>query len=440
MPFHGPASTVALGALTPAERIAAVADRGSVRSVDASLDAPRPSPHLARWGIAAQDDDGIVVARATIDSAHVFFAAQDERFLGGSAGANHADALRRLFELGRAERPAAVVLLAASGGVRLHEANPAEWALARALAALLDLRAAGVPVLVVGVGDVFGGASVLACAAARTALLPGVRLGLSGPAVIETARGRNELDARRSATVARVFGAERARLPVTSNCSPTAPTRVRRLIARGHRRVDFAGAWVQAMQVRLGARLADDFRAGTPANRSGPTGGGRPSLPSLPQNLASLYAIAAPVDPAGWLSRLPDGRTWLCRPLGSGSFGPVEAHALDASLLANFAVGGSDPAPTLLLLGDSAGHEVSLRAEALCVSQYLAQHAAVLALLRARGVRLVGFSRVSATARNSSRMCCRRRRSARSRTHGSSRWSPPRSLASPAFRNASSRR
>jgi hypothetical protein len=56
-----------------------------------------------------------------------------------------------------------------------------------------------------------------------------------------------------------------------------------------------------------------------------------------------------------------------------------------------FARNDVDPGPTLLLLGDSAGHEVSLRAEALCVSQYLAQHAAVLALLRARGVRLRGL-------------------------------------------------
>ena len=44
-----------------------------------------------------------------------------------------------------------------------------------------------------------------------------------------------------------------------------------------------------------------------------------------------------------------------------------------------------------MLLGDSRGHEVSRRAEALCVSQYLAQHAAVLALLRAQGVRLRGL-------------------------------------------------
>ncbi len=186
----------------------AIADPGSVGPVDASFDAPRPSPHLARWGIAPQDDDGVVIARAAIRGAPVLIAAQDERFLRGSAGANHAEALRRLFERARVVRPAAVVILAASGGVRLHEANPAEWSLARALAALLDLRAAGIPVLAVCVSDTFGGASVLACAAERTALLPGTRLGLSGPAVIETAHGRTEVDAGDAGAVAALFGAE----------------------------------------------------------------------------------------------------------------------------------------------------------------------------------------------------------------------------------------
>ena len=48
-----------LQSLSPHARIDAVADPGSVAPVDAALAAPRPSPHLARWGIAAQDDDGI---------------------------------------------------------------------------------------------------------------------------------------------------------------------------------------------------------------------------------------------------------------------------------------------------------------------------------------------------------------------------------------------
>jgi malonate decarboxylase beta subunit len=230
----------------------------------ASFDAPRPSPHLARWGIAAQDDDGIVVARARIDGAPVLVAAQDERFLGGSAGANHADTLRRLFELARAERPAAVVILAASGGVRLHEANAAEWALARALAALLDLRAALVPVLVAGVGDVFGGASVLVCAAQRIALMPGVRLGLSGPAVIETARGRGELDAGDAATVARVFGAEARAAAGHVELLADSADDVRRWIARGLAEPTPLAAWVQAMQARLAARLPTLSAPGLP--------------------------------------------------------------------------------------------------------------------------------------------------------------------------------
>ncbi|HET7032963.1 MAG TPA: carboxyl transferase domain-containing protein, partial [Casimicrobiaceae bacterium] len=98
-----------LQSLAPRERIAALADPDSVRPVEAALEAARPSPHLARWGIAAQDDDGVVVARATMRGAPVLIAAQDERFLRGSVGANHGDALRRLFEVARAERPHAVV-------------------------------------------------------------------------------------------------------------------------------------------------------------------------------------------------------------------------------------------------------------------------------------------------------------------------------------------
>src|SRR6185369_10421957 len=153
------------------------------------------------------------------------------------------------------------------------------WALARALVALLDLRAAGVPVLVAGVADVFGGASVLACAAARIALIPGVRLGLSGPAVIETARGRSELDARDAATVARVFGAEaRAGAGDVELLADSADS-VRSWVARGIEEPTSLAAWVQATQVRLAARLADDFRTETSASLSASARVAPPSLP-----------------------------------------------------------------------------------------------------------------------------------------------------------------
>ncbi|HEY4139576.1 MAG TPA: carboxyl transferase domain-containing protein, partial [Casimicrobiaceae bacterium] len=147
-------------ALRPLERIVALADGGRATS----LDSARPSPHLARFGVQPQPDDGVATARIEIGGKTVLVAAQDESFLRGSVGANHGDALRSLFAKAVHDRAAAVVLLAASGGVRLHEANAAELSLARALRAMLDARIAGFVALAVAVGDVFGGTSILACA------------------------------------------------------------------------------------------------------------------------------------------------------------------------------------------------------------------------------------------------------------------------------------
>jgi malonate decarboxylase beta subunit len=377
--------TVALRTLDAAHRIAAIADPGSVGSVNPQLEAARASPHLARWGIAAQDDDGLVVARGILDGAKVFIAAQDERFLGGSAGARHSEALRRLFEQARAEHPAAVILLAGSGGVRLHEANAAEWELARALSALLDLRAAGVPVLVVGVADVFGGMSVLACAAERIAMLPGVRLGLSGPAVIETTRGAGELDARDAAAVAQVFGAEARAAAGHVELLRDQAVAVRQWVAeRSRESIPFA-TWVLDRHKTLEKRLASEAEG---AGVDSP----RVFVPqtSLPSNLASLFAKTAPVDATGWLARVDDAPIFLCRPVGATTLGACEAHGLDAALI-DHVLPAAAGRPTVVLVGDSRGHEVSRRAEALCISQYLAQHAAVLASLRARGVRLCGL-------------------------------------------------
>jgi biotin-independent malonate decarboxylase gamma subunit len=111
----------------------------------------------------------------------------------------------------------------------------------------------------------------------------------------------------------------------------------------------------------------------------------------LPRRLASLYANANAVDRVGWLWRMADHPVWLSRPFGVGTFGPREAHGLDAALLAHLADGTAETPRTVFLVGDSYGHETSREAESLCVSQYLAQHAAVVALLRTRGVRVRGL-------------------------------------------------
>jgi malonate decarboxylase beta subunit len=350
----------------PRERIVAVADRGAVES----LDTPRASPHLARFGVAAQDDDGIAVARIAVEGAPLLVAAQDARFLRGSVGANHGAALQALFDQARDERPVAVVLLMASGGVRLHEANAAELSLARALRALLDLRACGVPVLAIAVGDVFGGASVLACAADRLAMLPGTRIGLSGPKVIESVHGKWELDATRAKDVDAVFGAAaRSRAGDVD------------LVANDR---DALRAWVR---VAAGSRvpLAEHVihAHATLAKRAPPP----PPPPPFP--LLSRLKGARRIDEAGWLWRA--GPMFLTTPAGGLAFGAGLVHALDTALLAHPCADRGDAAATLVVVEDSAGHEVSRAAEMRFAPRWLAHHAAVLALVRSRGRRLTGL-------------------------------------------------
>lgn len=352
--------------MEPASRVVAVADGGVVEWFAAA----GASPHLARFGIAAREDDGIVAARAQVDNARVIVAAQDERYLAGSVGERHGKALEALFRTARQERAAGVVLLLASGGVRLHEANAAELALARALSALLDARASGIAVVAIGVASVFGGTSVLACATDRVALLPGTRIGLSGPKVLESVHGKWQLDADSPRDVDAVFGADARNAAGLVELLADDSDAARAWIARAvHEREDFTSA-VVAMHARLGRRVA-----GEPAH-------------AAPFDELPCFEGSVPVDNGGRLWRSP--ACWLTRPSPGATIGPADAHESDAALLAHVATDSDTRAP-LVLVEDSAGHAVSRAAEMKLISQFLAHHAAVLALLRARGRHLIGL-------------------------------------------------
>lgn len=348
-------------------RILALADRESVEF----LPPAGASPHLARFGIAAQDDDGVVTARVRVGGAPMLVASQDARFLGGSVGAHHAKALQAVFAAARAESAAAVVLLLASGGVRLHEANAGELGLSRALMELLDTRAAGIPVLAIAVGHVFGGASVLACAADRLAVLPQVRIGLSGPRVLESVHGKWELDSDDERDVDLVFGAlSRTRSGYTELVADD-PEALRAWVVSAARQHESFETQIYAAHTWLATRVAADVAQ-------------PPAFEALP-----CFDGATPVDPGGRLWRHP--RCWLTAPTSGTAVGPAEAHALDSALLLHVAGARSAAPEPLVLVEDSAGHAVSRAAEMRFVSQYLAHHAAVLALLRHRGRRLVGL-------------------------------------------------
>jgi hypothetical protein len=273
----------------------------------------------------------------------------------------------------------------------LHEANPAELALARALSALLDLRQSGVPVLAIGVADTFGAMSVLVSAAERAGLLPGTRLGLSGPAIVEMMHGKDEFDATDAGAVAGLYGAEARMHAGQFELVADDHESLRAWIAASLAATRPFGDWVRTMQDRLARRLVAATVPGVPESDARAVDAATKPIAPLPRMLASLYADAKAVDRVGWLWRMTDRPVWLSRPFGVGTFGPREAHGLDTALLAHLAADAGDEPRTVFLVGDSYGHETSRAAEALCVSQYLAQHAAVVALLRAHGVRVRGL-------------------------------------------------
>ena len=166
------------------------------------------SPHLPLLDTPVAFDDGAIVGIGTLDGHVVFAAAQEGGFMGGAVGEVHGAKLTGLFERALVERPAAVLLLLESGGVRLHEANAGLIAVSETMRALLDARAAGIPVIGLIGSSVgcFGGMGLIAACCDTIVMSEEGRLGMSGPEVIETKHGVEEFDSRDRALVWRTTG------------------------------------------------------------------------------------------------------------------------------------------------------------------------------------------------------------------------------------------
>lgn len=166
------------------------------------------SPHLAQLGVPAAFDDGVAIGAGRLDGHMVFVAAQEGEFMGGGVGEVHGAKLVGLLRRAVRDRPTAVLLLAESGGVRLHEANAGLIAVSEVMRAILATRAAGVPViaLVGGTFGCFGGMGIASRLCDAVVMSEEGRLGLSGPEVIETTMGVEEFDSRDRALVWRTVG------------------------------------------------------------------------------------------------------------------------------------------------------------------------------------------------------------------------------------------
>jgi malonate decarboxylase beta subunit len=207
-PIPSPAAPVVSYAECSArERIARLLDPGSFHEWLPPAERVT-SPHLAQLGVPCAFDDGVAIGRARLNGRPVFVAAQEGEFMGGGVGEVHGAKLVGLLRRALRDRPDAVLLLAESGGVRLHEANAGLIAVSEVMRALLDVRAAGVPVLVLigGANGCFGGMGIVARCADHVVMSDMGRLAMSGPEVIEASHGVDEFDSRDRALVWRTTG------------------------------------------------------------------------------------------------------------------------------------------------------------------------------------------------------------------------------------------
>jgi malonate decarboxylase beta subunit len=197
------------------ERARAVLDPGSFRELLGPFDRVK-SPWLPLQGIVAQADDGVVLARGTLDGRPALVAAIESAYQGGSmgevSGAKIAGALELACRDCEQGTPVLPVLLLETGGVRLQEANLGLAAIAEIHAAIVALRR-HVPVVgvVAGMVGCFGGMSLAAALCSRLIVTRQARLGMNGPEVIEQEAGIAELDAADRALIWSLIGGEQRR-------------------------------------------------------------------------------------------------------------------------------------------------------------------------------------------------------------------------------------
>lgn len=182
------------------QRAHALLDEGSYRELLDPFEGVM-SPWLGAQGIVPQADDGMVVAKGTINGKPAVVVAIEGTFQGGSmgevSGAKMAAALELAAEDNRNGIPTQAVLSLETGGVRLQEANLGLAAIADIHAAIVDLRRyTPVVGIVAGTVGCFGGMSIAAALCSYLIVTREARLGLNGPQVIEQEAGIEEYDSR----------------------------------------------------------------------------------------------------------------------------------------------------------------------------------------------------------------------------------------------------
>jgi malonate decarboxylase beta subunit len=193
-------------------RARALLDEGTMRELAGPFERLH-SPWLAMQHLVTQADDGVVVAKGSMDGHSTVVLAIEGGYQGGSmgeiGGAKIAGALELAARDNRRGIPTRAVILFETGGVRLQEANLGLASIAEIQSAIVDLRRYQ-PVIGVSAGTVgcYGGMSIAAGLCSYLVLTREARLGLNGPQVIEQEAGVAEFDSRNRGLIWGLTGGE----------------------------------------------------------------------------------------------------------------------------------------------------------------------------------------------------------------------------------------
>ncbi|MEO5611710.1 MAG: acetyl-CoA carboxylase, carboxyltransferase subunit beta [Sphingomicrobium sp.] len=148
-------------------------------------DTKRYTDRLKEARAKTGERDALLIARGTVDDQQVVAAVQDFAFMGGSMGIAVGAAFLTGVRAAIADH-CPFIIFTASGGARMQEAALSLMQLPRTIAALAELREAGLPYIVVLTDPTTGGVTASYAMLGDVQLAePGALIGFAGQRVIE---------------------------------------------------------------------------------------------------------------------------------------------------------------------------------------------------------------------------------------------------------------
>src|ERR1700760_2739237 len=168
--------------LTPHERLEALCDPGTIRTIRSGAVSPK-------LGDRAVDGDGVVGATGAVNGRPIACYAQDGAFLGGSLGERHADTIVRVLQTAqRARIP--VVGFVESGGARMQEGTAALAGYGRLFRETVALTGV-VPQISIVSGASAGGGAYSPALTDLILMTEDAAMFLTGPEVVREALGED---------------------------------------------------------------------------------------------------------------------------------------------------------------------------------------------------------------------------------------------------------